>query len=93
MKYRYSVLSGQTNVERGYARRPLVEVVVSNGGHKRTFLALIDSGADQTMMPSAAAELFGITRDHAARRLTLRISMKTVEGLCRPPHLSDTVPG
>ena len=56
MKYRYSVVSGQTNVNGSYTKRPVVEIELSRGPHRRKFLALIDSGADQIMMPAAIAE-------------------------------------
>jgi hypothetical protein len=80
MKYRYSVVSGQTNARGGYIRRPIVEVAISKGSRRRTFLALIDSGADQIMMPAAIAELFGIERDQCPRRTSIGVSMEPVEG-------------
>ena|ERR1700730_4293009 len=80
MKYRYSVVSGQTNVDGSYTKRPVVEVELSRGNHRRKFLALIDSGADQIMMPAAIAEAFDIDREKCPRRTSLGVSMEPVEG-------------
>jgi hypothetical protein len=80
MKYRYSVVSGQTNVDGSYTKRPVVEVELSRGNHRRKFLALIDSGADQIMMPAAIAEAFAIDRAKCPRRTSLGVSMEPVEG-------------
>jgi hypothetical protein len=66
MKYRYSVVSGQTNVD--------------GRNQRRTFLALIDSGADQIMMPAAIAEAFGIDRDACPKRTSLGVSMEPIDG-------------
>jgi hypothetical protein len=80
MKYRYSVVSGQTNIDGSYTKRPVVEVELSRGTQRRKFLALIDSGADQIMMPSAIAEALGIDRDRSARRTSLGVSMDPIDG-------------
>ena len=81
MKYRYSVVSGQTNIDGRYTRRPVVEVVISKGNHKRTFLALIDSGADHIiMMPAAIAEAFEIDHRRCPARPTMGVSMEPIEG-------------
>ena len=80
MKYKYSVVSGQENTDGRYTKRPVVEVVLSRGNQTRTFLALIDSGADQIMMPAAIAEVFGIDRDECPSRGTMGISMEPLAG-------------
>jgi hypothetical protein len=80
MKYRYSVVSGQTNVDGRYTKRPIVEVELSRGNRRRKFFALIDSGADQIMMPSAIAEALGIDRDTCLRRTSLGVSMEPIDG-------------
>jgi hypothetical protein len=80
MKYRYSVVSGQMNVDGRYTKRPVVEVEISKGNQKRNFLALIDSGADQIMMPAAIAEVFGIERNNCPRRTSMGVSMESIEG-------------
>ncbi len=95
MKFRYSTVSGQANIDGLYTKRPVVEVVVSRGNQKRKFLALIDSGADQIMMPAAIAEVFGIDRDTAPRRTSLGVSMEPIEGFTgqltfQIEHLDDT---
>jgi hypothetical protein len=80
MKYRYSVVSGQENVDGRYTKRPIVEVELSRGTHRRKFFALIDSGADQIMMPAAIAEALGIDRDKCPRRTSLGVSMEPIAG-------------
>jgi hypothetical protein len=80
MKYRYSVVSGQTGIGGHFTRRPIVQVELSRDGTKRTFLALIDSGADQIMMPAAIAEVFGIERDQCPRRTSMGVSMEPIDG-------------
>src|SRR3979411_2368008 len=80
MKYRYSVVSGQSNIDGSYTKRPIVEVELSRGTQRRKFLALIDSGADQIMMPAAIAEALGIDRDRSARRTSLGFSMDPIDG-------------
>src|SRR3981081_4713956 len=80
MKYRYSVVSGQANIDGSHTKRPVVEVELSRGTQRRKFLALIDSGADQIMMPSAIAEALGIDRVWAARQTSLCVSMDPIDG-------------
>jgi hypothetical protein len=50
MKYKYSDAPGQLNTD-GRLKRPIIEVEISRGSQRRKFLALIDSGADQIIMP------------------------------------------
>jgi hypothetical protein len=80
MKYRYLVVSGQTNVDGSYTKRPIVEIEISRGNQRRIFLALIDSGADQIMMPAAIAEAFGIDRGQCQKRTSLGMSMEPIDG-------------
>ncbi len=80
MKYRYATTSGQSNVNGRNTKRPVVEVEISKGAHKRKFLALIDSGADQIMMPAAIADVFGIDRRTCPTRTSLGVSMEPIDG-------------
>lgn len=80
MKYKYSAASGQSNVDGRYTKRPIVEVEIAKGSHRRKFLALIDSGADQIMMPAAIADAFGIDRAACQKRTSLGVSMEPIEG-------------
>jgi len=80
MKYKYSVVSGQVNTDGRYTRRPVVEVELSRGAQRRTFLALIDSGADQIMMPAVVAAVFGIDRSKCPTRASTGISMEPING-------------
>ena len=56
MEYRYSVVVGEWNVDGSRTKRPVVEIELSRGNRRHTFLALVDSGADQIVMPTAIAE-------------------------------------
>jgi hypothetical protein len=80
MKYKYTAIAGQTDIGGRTTRRPVVEVELSNGTHARTFLALIDSGADQITMPAAIAKVFGIDRNQSPKRTTMGISMEPSQG-------------
>jgi len=80
MKYRYSVASGQLNTDGTYTKRPIVEVEISKGSQRRKFLSLIDSGADQIIMPAAIAEVFGIDRNSCTRRSVMGVSMESIAG-------------
>jgi hypothetical protein len=57
MKYEYST-SEQMNTDGRPTKRPIVEITIERDRQRRTFLALIDSGADQIIMPSAIAVVF-----------------------------------
>jgi hypothetical protein len=80
MKYKYSVVSGQDNLDGSPTKRPIVEVEISRGNHRRKFLALIDSGADQIHMPAAIAEVFGIDRKDCRPWRSMGISMESTPG-------------
>ncbi|MDO8576031.1 MAG: retropepsin-like aspartic protease [bacterium] len=80
MKYKFSVVAGQTNIDGHYTKRPIVEVELSKGKQTRKFLALIDSGADQITMPAAIAEVLGIEREKCPKRSAVGISMERTEG-------------
>src|SRR5438876_5385531 len=80
MKYNYSVVVGQKNTDGSYTKRPVVEIELSRATQRRKFLALIDSGADQIMMPSAVADIFGIDREQCPRRASMGVSMEPIDG-------------
>ena len=80
MKYKYSVVAGQTDTDGRYTKRPVIEVELSRGTQKRKFLAIIDSGADQILMPAAIADVFEIERDRCPRRASMGISMERIDG-------------
>lgn len=79
MKYRYGV-SEQLNTDGRPTKRPVIEVEVARGNQRRKFLALIDSGADQVIMPATIAEVFGIDRRDCPERPAMGISMLTMTG-------------
>lgn len=79
MKYKYTVVAAVDTKGR-YTRRPVVEVELSRGGHARTFLALIDSGADQITMPAAIADVLGIDRAACPTRSMMGITMERLNG-------------
>src|SRR5437660_12880287 len=80
MKYRYSAVMGQQNIDGRTTKRPVVEVELTRGNHHRTFLALIDSGADQILMPAAVADGLGIDRRQCPYRSSMGISMDSIDG-------------
>src|SRR3989344_6319718 len=80
MKYKYSHVSGQHNIDGSALKRPAVWVDISNGKQTRRFVALIDSGADHITMSSRMAEVFGIERNDKQNRPMLGITMETVDG-------------
>jgi hypothetical protein len=86
MKYKYSDAPGQLNTDGRFTKRPIVEVEISRGNQRRKFLALIDSGADQIIMPAAIAEVFGIDRASCPERSVIGVSMEHIEGFVG--HLS-----
>ena len=86
MKYRYSEAPGQLNTDGRFTKRPIVEVTIERQGQRRKFLALIDSGADQIIMPTAIAEIFGIDRQTCPRRAVIGVSMERIYGFVG--HLS-----
>ena len=86
MKYKYSDAPGQLNTDGRFTKRPIVEVEISRGNQRRKFLALIDSGADQIIMPAAIAEVFGIDRASCPERSVIGVSMENIEGFVG--HLS-----
>ncbi len=40
--------------------RPVAEVIIQNGKHKHKFLAIVDSGADRTTIPTEVGELMNL---------------------------------
>lgn len=79
MKYEYST-SEQVNTDGRPTKRPIVEITIERDRQRRTFLALIDSGADQMIMPSAIAEVFGIDRKSCPERSVVGVSMEPILG-------------
>src|ERR1700720_2521971 len=80
MKYKYTVVAGALDTKGRYKKRPIVGGELSHGGHVRTFLALIDSGADQITMPAAIADALGIDRTACPPRSLMGITMERTEG-------------
>ena len=80
MKYQYTVVSGAVDTQGRYTKRPVVEVELSNHGHTRKFLALIDSGADQITMPATIAEALRIDRAACPKRSLMGVTMQRIEG-------------
>ena len=63
MKYRYFTVSGVFDTRGRHTKRPILEIELLNliaGQKNYAGLALIDSGADTTMMNSEYASLLGI---------------------------------
>lgn len=80
MKYKYTVVSGAQTVAGRFVKRPVVQIEISRGKHARTFLAIIDSGADNIILPGYIAELFGIDRSVCRSYSVMGISLENTPG-------------
>jgi hypothetical protein len=63
-----------------FVKRPVVQIEISRGKHARTFLAIIDSGADNIILPAYIAELFGIDRGACRSYSVMGISLESTPG-------------
>jgi hypothetical protein len=84
MKYKYLAAAGATDIHGHFIKRPIVEIEVSHGSLRRPFLALLDSGADDIILPAAIAEAFGIDRVTCRPHTTVGISMQPITGFIAP---------
>ena len=84
MKYKYLAAAGATDIHGRFIKRPIVEIEVSHGSLRRPFLALLDSGADDIILPAAIAEAFGIDRAACRQHSTVGISMQPITGFIAP---------
>jgi hypothetical protein len=80
VKYKYTVVSGAQTVAGKFVKRPVVEIEISHNKQARKFLAVIDSGADNILMPSYIADVLGIDRQGCPRYSVMGISMEPIEG-------------
>lgn len=80
MKYKYTVVAGAETVAGKFVKRPVVEIEISHKKQARKFLAVIDSGADNILMPSYIADVLGIDRRGSRRYSVMGISMEPIEG-------------
>jgi hypothetical protein len=80
VKYKYTVVSGAQTVGGRFVKRPAVQIEISRGKQARTFLAIIDSGADNIILPAYMAELFGIDRASCRPYNVIGISMENTPG-------------
>jgi hypothetical protein len=80
VKYKYTVASGAQTVGGRFVKRPVVQIEMSCGKHARTFLAIIDSGADNIILPAYIAELFGIDRSARRSYSVMGISLESTPG-------------
>jgi hypothetical protein len=62
VKYKYAIVSGAQTVAGRFVKRPVVQIEMSRGKQTRTFLAIIDSGADNIILPAYIVDLFGIDK-------------------------------
>lgn len=84
MKHKYLTVSGATDIHGRFIKRPIAQIEVSHGSLRRTFLALLDSGADSIILPAAIAEAFGIDRTACRQHTTIGISMQPIVGFIAP---------
>jgi hypothetical protein len=80
VKYKYTVVAGAETVAGKFVKRPVVEIEISHKKQARKFLAVIDSGADNTLMPSYIADVLGIDRRGCPQYSVMGISMEPIEG-------------
>ena len=80
MKYKYTVVAGAETIAGKFVKRPVVEIEISHKKQARKFLAVIDSGADNTLMPAYIADVLGIDRRARPRYSVMGISMEPIEG-------------
>jgi len=73
MKYRYTSFFPPDNTVR-WIKRPVVQIEVFGPAGKRTFEALIDSGADVSLFNIQVAELLGFDLSRAKARNFVGIS-------------------
>ena len=73
MKYRYTSFFPPESTVR-WIKRPMVQIEVSGPTGKRTFDALIDSGADVSLFNTQVAELLGFDLSRAKSRNFMGIS-------------------
>ncbi len=84
MKYKYSVVAGASDIHGRFTKRPIAQVELSHGTQRRTFLALVDSGADNIILPAAIAEALGIDQTRCREHSALGISMQPTPGFIAP---------
>ena len=74
MKFEYLTVANSRTTKGALKKRPMIEILVSEGGKTREYLALIDSGADVTMMSTEIADTFGIDWMNCRKSNTMGIS-------------------
>jgi hypothetical protein len=80
VKYKYTVVSGAQTLGGRFVKRPVVQIEISRGKHARTFLAIVDSGADNIILPAYIAELYGIDTSACPRYSVMGISLESTPG-------------
>jgi hypothetical protein len=80
VKYKYTVVSGAQTVGGRFVKRPVMQIEISRGKRSRTFLAIIDSGADSIILPAYIAELFGIDKTACRSYSVMGISLESTPG-------------
>jgi hypothetical protein len=83
MKFRYTT-TPFTDIEGRLIKRPLVEVTLAGPSGKMLVLALIDSGADNTLIRADYARVLGIPLDQRRMRHFIGIGSKRMPCLLAP---------
>ena len=60
MKFEYLTVANSRATKGALKKRPMVEIVATANGKSREYVALIDSGADVTMMSTEIADALGV---------------------------------
>lgn len=77
-RYRYA---GQLTPD-GVAYRPLIDIEIAKGEHRRVVTALIDSGTDTLVIDASLATSLNINRDDCEKRVVEGINGKKEGFIC-----------
>lgn len=78
MKFKYTQTLS-TNLKGGFTKRPILELEITKGSETVDGLALIDSGADSTMMNIEYAKALGIDLTNLERKSFIGIGRELIE--------------
>ena len=74
MKFEYLTVANSRTTKGALKKRPMIEIFLSTRDKTREYLALIDSGADVSMMSTEIADTLGVDWKSCKRSTTMGIS-------------------
>ena len=74
MKFEYLTVANSRTTKVALKKRPMIEIFLSTRDKTREYLALIDSGADVTMLSTEIADTIGVDWKNCKRSNTMGIS-------------------